>query len=359
MEYVDSGFHEDTTWKDPSSGTRKRFPGVMCFAKVQVNPVENTIRKLDAATITPLSSGSGKVRRRKISGLSFSFTNSTESKRGYISTAALASYLATTIVFVKAALLAVMSVALYTLGNTSRNYKRCLRDQVNVAVQSAQRTPAKLINAAVSFFMMREWEHDKDAMHKFLDDQTTVHESTIKKFLRTAFNPDMLPDVDEAEVDDMVDAAWHEMTHGSEGLTLMEFLDAFLSAEVVDFTSMRSAYDTPEEKGKMERVFGDSVVSYKDKHTKICFGLVPNPAVEHERAETARRLKQKVYMMQKLGHEASPAMMKEMHLQGLTHIMPKHMHVPHLHFNLPGHKKKEKPQEIAESASEQSKNETV
>merc|ERR1712086_490140 len=127
----------------------------------------------------------------------------------------------------------------------------------------------------------------------------------MKKFLWTCFNPELLFDVDEDEVEEMVDACWHEMTHGSDGVTLIEFVECALSSEVVDYESMRKAFNHNRKFTPMEKVFGDSVGSYKDKDKKVFYGLLPTPASGHDQADRARKLKQKMHLQAKmpgLGH---------------------------------------------------------
>jgi len=283
LEYLDSAFHGNKDWKDPATGTLKSFPGVIAFAKVQLNPLRTTQIKKDYLPLpgqtVALTAIEGSVRRRVTSGIAITTVTSANSKRGFLSYLALIQYLAVSIVYFNFCTLACMYLALYTLGNTSRNYARVIREQVNVAVQSARRTPAKLMIAACTFFLMREWEHDKEAMHKFMDDHTVVHRTTIDKFMMTCYNPDLLPEIEEDEVEDMVNATWNEMAGANDsGISLIEFVESALSSEAVDYISTRAAFNKQRKKTPLEKIFGDNVSSYAEKDKKMCYGLVPNPS---------------------------------------------------------------------------------
>jgi len=285
LEYLDSAFHGNKDWKDPATGTLKMFPGVIAFAKVQLNPLRTSQVKKDHLPLqgqtaaVPLSALEGSVRKRATSGIAITTVTSANSKRGFLSYLALIQYLAVSIVYFNFCTLACMYLALYTLGNTSRNYARVIREQVNVAVQSARRTPAKLMIAACTFFLMREWEHDKEAMHKFMDDHTVVHRSTIDKFMMTCYNPELLPEIEEDEAEDMVNATWNEMAGANDdGISLIEFVESALSSEAVDYISTRAAFNKQRKKTPLEKIFGDNVGSYDEKDKKMCYGLVPNPS---------------------------------------------------------------------------------
>jgi len=291
MEYLDSAWHATKDWKDPSSGAAKLFPGIVCFVKVMVNPQPALTKTVNVVEAGAASAYTGTVRRQVKSGLHFETRFSDNSKAGFVTLIALVQFLAVTVVWFQFATLGCMFLSLYTLGTTSRNYARVIREQCNVAVQCARRTPAKMIQAAVAYFIMREWEHDKEEMHKFMDDTTTIHKATIKKFMMTCYNPDLLPEIEEDEVDDMVEACWDEMTGGGvrEGVTLIEFIESDLSSEPVDYLSMKAAFNKERKKTPFERIFGDNVQHYSQKDKKLCFGLIPNPAMMKDMSDTKAR----------------------------------------------------------------------
>jgi len=291
MEYLDSAWHATRDWKDPASGTAKLFPGIVCFVKVMVNPQPALAKTVNVVSAGAADEYTGTVRRQVKAGVHFETRFSDNSKAGFVTLIALVQFLAVTVVWFNFATLGCMYLALYTLGTTSRNYARVIREQCNVAVQCARRTPAKMIQAACAYFVMREWEHDKAEMHKFMDDTTTIHKNTIKKFMMTCYNPDLLPEIEEDEVDDMVQACWDEMTGGGvrEGVTLIEFIESDLSSEPVDYLSMKAAFNKQRKKTPFERIFGDSVQHYDDKDKKLCFGLIPNPAMMKDASDTKAR----------------------------------------------------------------------
>jgi len=292
VEYVGPEFHSEMDWQNPATGRKQKFPGVLCHMKVTAVKNSTLRRTLNWITMpTAADHVSGKLRRRWQTGVAFRVHKSEDSELGFFAIVGLLSYLAVTVVYFQFATLAVMYLALYTLGNTSRNYARVIREHINVATQSAKRTPAKCIIAAAAYFLMREWEHDQKGMHHFLDDDTTIHKSTIRKFMITAYNPALLADIEEAEVDDMAAACFDELTGGGEreGVTLMEFLDADLSSEAVDYFSCKTAFNKERKKTCMERLFGDNVAHYSQKEKKMCFGLLPNAASLTERSDNKAR----------------------------------------------------------------------
>jgi hypothetical protein len=309
LEILDAAFTAILDWEDPKDNTAKKFTGLATFMKVQSSDLANASERSDYANFseagtaaTNATVNTGKIRKRQMRGISIDFVNSPNSKRAYATLLAAVMYGAVAAVYFNFVTMGVMAFSLYLLGNTSRNYVRCLREQCNVAVQAARRTPAKAIVAAVAFWLMREWEHDHAAMHKFLDDTTVVHRDTFLKFLMCCYNPDLLPDIEPHEVEEMCEAAWSEMSGGEgSGLSLIEFCDCFCSSEVVDYLATRRAFDHTRKHGFLENAFGDAMSSYERKNSRVCFGLVENPGAAYGQEDREFKKKRNEKMRAALG----------------------------------------------------------
>jgi len=277
IEYLDINYHTVVDW-DAGNGSKKRFPGTVAYFKLQTNPQWTTRVQREFSSIPDASVGSGKTRVRTYNGLSLIVSNSTNSKFGFYSFAAFIQYLAVCVVYFTFATQAIMLFAVYVLGNTSRNYERCVREHCAVAIWAARRTPVKLFQAMTTFIWMREWQKaGTQVLSHYLDDSKAIHKSTIHHFLRTCYNPKFQHELTMQDIDQMTEACWTELGgHEGEQVTLIEYLDCALSSEVVDYQATKAAFTLSKPKGILERILGDNVKSYKAGATKaICCGLIP------------------------------------------------------------------------------------
>jgi len=206
-----------------------------------------------------------------------------------------------------------MLVALYLLGNTSRNYQRSVREHCNVAIQAARRTPPKMFQAAVTFFFMREWEKDPEKMKALLEDPTPLLKSTVDVFIRRCFDPNIIGDLTEDDLDNFVDACWHEMGGDTgDGVNMPEFLECCLAGDVVDYYASKQAFNLKRPKNQMEKIFGDNVKSYHHAKKKACWGLLDPPGTDKARDKMRNVFNTNSVHSAKLsamGHEAWKEMM--------------------------------------------------
>jgi len=185
---------------------------------------------------------------------------------------------------------AVLLFSIKALGNTSRNYMRCAREHVNVALQAARRTPTKLFQAAVSFFFVREWEREPEKFHNLLYDPERLTRDTIGRFIRACFNPDVVGELTEEDLENFTDAVYYEL--GGEkngGVNMAEFLECSMAGDVVDYYATKQAFNLKRKKNPLEKVFADNVKSYHAAKKGQCFGLL-KPAGHDPARDKMRQL---------------------------------------------------------------------
>jgi hypothetical protein len=275
LEYLDVNYHTLSDYND--SGTEKSFPGTVCYMKIQANPQWTTRVQREFSTIPDAATGAGMSRVRTHTGLSIVVTNSTNSKFGFISMAALVQYGAVCIVYFLFATQAIMIVAVHLLGNTSRNYQRSVREHCAVALWAARRTPVKLFQAMVTFIWMREWQKGGESvLSHYLDDHKTIHKETVAHFLRVCYNTKFQAELLDQDVADMTDACWNELGGLDDNcVSLIEFLDCALSSEIVDYQATKKAFHSGAAMLPFERIFGDNMKQYKGGETKkVCCGML-------------------------------------------------------------------------------------
>lgn len=287
MEYLDVNNHTLLDFDD--NGSVKAFPGTVCYLKLQFNP-QWTVKKRNVFTNVPSAGDlAGKKRVRQFTGLHFVVTNSPESLFGFFSFAALAGFAASAVVYLQLCTSAILVFSIHAIGNTSRNYMRSAREHVNVAIQAARRTPCKLFQAAVSFFFIREWEREPELFDKLLNDPERIQRPTIAKFIRACFNPDIVGELTDQDLENFTDACFYEL--GGEvngGICMAEFLECTLAGDVVDYYASKQAFNLKRYKNPLEKIFGDNVKSYHQSKQPKCWGLLPaqgsDPAREKMRS---------------------------------------------------------------------------
>ena len=83
----------------------------------------------------------GKIRERYYEGVRFLFESSPTSRVGVIDPIVLLSHVAIMIVYLKMAKTIVYCIALYLLGNVSRNYRRAANERLNVIEAACRGLP--------------------------------------------------------------------------------------------------------------------------------------------------------------------------------------------------------------------------
>jgi hypothetical protein len=302
MEYLDVNNHTLLDFED--NGTVKAFPGTVCYLKLQFNP-QWTTKKRNVFTSVPSATDlAGQKRVRTFAGLHFVVLNSPESLYGFFSFAALAGFAASAIVYVQLCTSAILVFSIHMIGNTSRNYMRSAREHVNTAIQAARRTPCKLFQAAVSFFFIREWEREPEKFDQLLNDPERIQRPTVARFIRACFNPDIVGELTDQDLENFTDAAFYELggeTNG--GICMAEFLECTLAGDVVDYYASKQAFNLKRPKNPLEKVFGDNVKSYHASKQPQCWGLLPSQG-----SDPAREKMRSVFNKQGAGAKALGSM---------------------------------------------------
>jgi hypothetical protein len=306
LEYMDPYFHDE------------EFEGIVCYIKVEANRTwtgRHRTRYEGSLPDDDEKEASGKFRRKYFEGVHFMVINSEQSRFGWPDPVQFFTYIAVTIVFLQVATHVILFIALYLLGNTSRNYQRVHRETVRTSKSATRDFPTRMMMAATSFFQLAHLERlgqqaeeivpgFTERMHQEHDsaiDGMTISKKTVERMLRCAFSA--VGDITEHDMKDMVDAVWSEMSSDNQSVHLVEFLEIASSNEYVDFIAAQRAFDQNRSLGCLERVMGDNVIQSKhgSVHKLMNFvtsagGLVDDDDDDKEGEELRAQLQQKIAM---------------------------------------------------------------
>lgn len=232
-----------------------------------------------------------KMRQRYYEGIRFVFTSSVASKFGYPSVTEIMDFIVNLIVYFGFVGMLVECLAIYGLGNTSRTYYRSQQEPLRVSELSSKGLPSRLLQSAVSFYMLSAVEQMADKGNEMID--TGFKHGFTYETLHKVFKHVMqaYEEIDAGELDYMARVVFNALSSDKQRITLADFCEATSSNESFDIISMAAAFDFDRKKCCLESLFKDGAGQHEDvdksEHKKKRSTMATNPesATEEGRAK--------------------------------------------------------------------------